>query len=55
MPNHAEPAESARRPLLMVSESLRNADMYYATRFLVSDPVIYLARPAPQGELLVVP
>lgn len=55
MPNHAEPVESARRPLLMVSESLRNADMYYATRFLVSDPIIYLVRPVTRSELLVVP
>jgi Xaa-Pro aminopeptidase len=32
-------------PLLLVSESMRNADMYYATRFLAADPFIYLYRP----------
>ena len=50
-----ERTDTARRPLLMVSESQRNADMYYATRFLVSDPIIYLVRPADRSELLVVP
>lgn len=56
MPNdRAGPAGTARHPLLMVSESIRNADMYYASRFLVSDPFIYLHRPATGSELLVVP
>lgn len=42
------------RPLLMVSESMRNADMYYATRFLATDPFIYLSIPREERELLIV-
>ena len=30
------------KPLLMVSESMHNADMYYATHFLSTEPFIYL-------------
>ncbi len=30
------------KPLLMVSGSMHNADMYYATRFLSADPFVYL-------------
>lgn len=32
-------------PLLILSESMHNADMYYATEFLSSDPFIYLRLP----------
>jgi Xaa-Pro aminopeptidase len=32
-------------PLLMFSESMHNADMYYATRFLSADPFVYLRFP----------
>ncbi|HDS44675.1 MAG TPA: aminopeptidase P family protein [Methanomicrobia archaeon] len=48
--------DEVQKPLLMLSESLRNADMYYATRFLAGDPFIYLAVPQGQDqkELLVV-
>ncbi len=30
------------KPLLMVSGSMHNADMYYATHFLAADPFVYL-------------
>ncbi|MGC9443715.1 MAG: M24 family metallopeptidase [Candidatus Methanospirareceae archaeon] len=49
--------EAAQKPLLLLSESLRNADMYYATRFLAGDPFIYLAVPQDdrnRKEMLVV-
>ncbi|RZN38381.1 MAG: M24 family metallopeptidase [Methanophagales archaeon ANME-1-THS] len=41
------------KPLLLVSESMRNADMYYATRFLASDPFMYLHRPHEDNLLIV--
>ncbi|MCW3136207.1 MAG: Xaa-Pro peptidase family protein [Canidatus Methanoxibalbensis ujae] len=40
------------KPLLLFSESVHNADMFYATRFLSSDPFIYLRA---DSELIVVP
>jgi Xaa-Pro aminopeptidase len=55
MSDPGDGTEIAKRPLLMVSESRRNADMYYATRFLVSDPIIYLCDLPEERELLVVP
>ncbi|MGB2840944.1 MAG: Xaa-Pro peptidase family protein [Halobacteriota archaeon] len=42
------------KPLLMVSESMRNADMYYATRFLAADPFIYLCFPHEEKDILIV-
>lgn len=47
---------AAQKPLLLISESMRNADMYYATRFLATDPFIYLAVPRDRDrkEVLVV-
>ncbi|MBE0517127.1 MAG: aminopeptidase P family protein [Methanophagales archaeon] len=42
------------KPLLMVNESMRNADMYYATRFLAADPFIYLCFPHDRKEMLIV-
>ncbi|MBC8520788.1 MAG: aminopeptidase P family protein [Methanomicrobia archaeon] len=42
------------KPLLMVSESMRNADMYYATRFLAADPFIYLCFPQEGKDILIV-
>ena len=41
--------------LLMVSESMHNADMYYATRFLSASPFIYLRASHTGKDLLVVP
>jgi Xaa-Pro aminopeptidase len=40
------------KPLLMVSESMHNADMYYATRFLSADPFVYLR--LPHNDILIV-
>lgn len=42
MSDKIESREESKKPLLIVSESMRNADMYYATRFLAADPFIYL-------------
>lgn len=42
------------KPLLMVSESMHNADMYYATRFLAADPFIYLRFPQEGKGILIV-
>jgi len=42
------------KPLLIVSESMRNADMYYATHFLASDPFIYLHVPHEEKDILIV-
>jgi Xaa-Pro aminopeptidase len=42
------------KPLLMVNESMRNADMYYATHFLAADPFIYLCFPHEQKGILIV-
>ncbi|RCV64530.1 Xaa-Pro aminopeptidase [Methanophagales archaeon] len=44
------------RPILMVSESMHNADMYYATRFLSEAPFIYLHSPykGTEKEMLIV-
>ena len=35
-----------KKPLLMVSESTHNADMFYASHFLAADPFIYLRFPS---------
>jgi Xaa-Pro aminopeptidase len=40
------------KPLLMVSESMYNADMYYATHFLSAEPFIYLRMP--HKDILIV-
>ena len=40
------------KPLLMVSGSMHNADMYYATRFLSADPFVYLR--LPHEDILIV-
>ncbi|MCW3142178.1 MAG: Xaa-Pro peptidase family protein [Methanophagales archaeon] len=42
------------KPLLMLGESMHNADMYYATRFLASDPFIYLRLPREGKDILIV-
>ncbi len=42
------------KPLLMVSESMHNADMYYATHFLAADPFIYLCFPREGKDILIV-
>ena len=42
------------KPLLIVSDSMRNADMYYATRFLATDPFIYLLVPHEEKDMLIV-
>ncbi|MEA1956835.1 MAG: Xaa-Pro peptidase family protein [Euryarchaeota archaeon] len=42
------------KPLLMVSGSMHNADMYYATHFLAVDPFIYLRVPHEGKDILVV-
>jgi Xaa-Pro aminopeptidase len=56
MADEAAHRTAAQKPLLLISESLRNADMYYATRFLTPDPFIYLAVPHDRDrkEMLVV-
>ncbi|MBN1763325.1 MAG: aminopeptidase P family protein [Methanomicrobia archaeon] len=55
MSNQTESAKEPQKPFLMVSESMRNADMYYATRFLAADPFIYLRIPdQEQKEILIV-
>jgi Xaa-Pro aminopeptidase len=56
MADEAAHQTAAQKPLLLISESLRNADMYYATRFLAPDPFIYLAVPHDRDrkEMLVV-
>jgi len=40
------------KPLLIVSGSMYNADMYYATRFLSADPFVYLR--LPHNDILIV-
>ncbi|MCD6387317.1 MAG: aminopeptidase P family protein [Methanophagales archaeon] len=40
------------RPLLLFSESMHNADMFYATRFLSADPFIYLRTEAKEMILV---
>ncbi len=42
------------KPLLLLSESMHNADMYYATRFLSADPFIYLHYPRKEEDILIV-
>jgi len=41
------------KPLLIVSGSMYNADMYYATHFLSAEPFIYLR--VPHKDILIVP
>ncbi len=41
------------KPLLIVSGSMHNADMYYATRFLSADPFVYLR--LSHKDILIVP
>ncbi len=43
------------KPLLMVSGSMYNADMYYATRFLSLDNFIYIRNAEGKGMLIVSP
>ncbi len=43
------------KTLLMVSESVHNSDMYYATRFLASDPFIFIRNPQGRSILIVSP
>ena len=43
-----------KKPLLMLSESMHSADMYYATRFLSADPFIYLRFPHERKDILIV-
>ena len=56
MAGEAAHQDAVQKPLLLVSESLRNADMYYASQFLASDPFVYLAVPhgRDRKELLIV-
>ncbi|MCK4476332.1 MAG: aminopeptidase P family protein, partial [Methanophagales archaeon] len=54
MPNKIESTKAQANPLLMLSESMRNADMYYATRFLAPDPFIYLRFPREGKDILIV-
>lgn len=46
--------EEHQKPLLLVNESRHNADMYYATRFLSADPIIYLCLSQGREDLLIV-
>jgi len=50
----AEEIEERQKPFLMVSESMRNADMYYATRFLSTAPFTYLYLPHGRKDMLIV-
>ena len=54
MSNETESANEPKKPLLIVSESMRNGDMYYATRFLAADPFIYLCYPYERRDILIV-
>ncbi|MBK5191279.1 MAG: aminopeptidase P family protein [Methanosarcinales archaeon] len=54
MSDKKENAEEPKKPLLIVSESMRNADMYYATRFLAADPFIYLRFHHELRDILIV-
>jgi Xaa-Pro aminopeptidase len=45
--------ETKIKPFLMVSESVHNADMYYATRFLSAAPFIYLCFPREGKDILI--
>jgi Xaa-Pro aminopeptidase len=47
-------AKEHTKPLLLLSESMHNADMYYATRFLAADPFIYLHYPRKEEDILIV-
>jgi len=47
-------AKEHSKPLLLLSESMHNADMYYATRFLSADPFIYLCFPRKEEDILIV-
>jgi len=52
--NNTLTRKAMTKPLLIVNESMRNADMYYATRFLAADPFIYLCSPHEQKGILIV-
>ena len=54
MSDKIESTEEPKKPLLIVSESMRNADMYYATRFLAADPFIYLRVHHELRDILIV-
>jgi len=54
MSDKIESRKEPKKPLLMVSESMRNADMYYATRFLAADPFIYLRYHHERRDILIV-
>jgi Xaa-Pro aminopeptidase len=54
MSEQTESTKGQKRPLLIASESMHNADMYYATRFLAADPFIYLCSPYERKEILIV-
>ena len=53
-PNNKLTRKAMTKPLLIVSESIRNADMYYATHFLAADPFIYLCFPHDRKDMLIV-
>lgn len=55
MPDKIESTKEPKKPLLMVSESMHNADMYYATRFLTAEPFIYLRFTHERRDILIVP
>ncbi len=50
-----EEIEECKKPLLIVSDSMHNADMYYLTRFLFNDPFVYLSMPHKGKDMLIVP
>ena len=54
MSTQTERRKEPEKPLLIVSESMRNADMYYATQFLAADPFLYLYVPYEQKEIIIV-
>jgi Xaa-Pro aminopeptidase len=54
MSEQTESTKEPKRPLLIVSESMHNADMYCATHFLAADPFIYLCLPYEQKDIIIV-
>ena len=54
MSEQTESTKESKKPLLIVSESMNNADMYYATHFLATDPFIYLCWPYEQKSTIIV-
>ncbi|MCK4731836.1 MAG: hypothetical protein KAT65_05185, partial [Methanophagales archaeon] len=42
------------KPILIISESVHNADMYYATGLLAPDPFLYLRFPHREKDIVIV-